>query len=84
MTGGEGGGEGGEEENCHMLITSPLNEGGRDKNKSGISLKLLVGFCINLIYKLVSDLSKLLTQSLQSCSLLFSLHVLVSYAYSYS
>ena len=29
------GGEGGEgEENCHMLITSPLNEGGRDKKTS--------------------------------------------------
>ena len=24
-------GEGEGEENCHMLITSPLNEGGRDK-----------------------------------------------------
>jgi hypothetical protein len=28
MTGEGGEGEG---ENCHMLITSPLNEGGRDK-----------------------------------------------------
>ena len=38
MTGEEGGegGEGGEgegEENCHMLIISPLNEGGRDKKR---------------------------------------------------
>ena len=31
MTGEGGEGEG--EENCHMLITSPLNEGGRDKKK---------------------------------------------------
>jgi hypothetical protein len=22
-----------EKKNCHMMITSPLNEGGRDKNK---------------------------------------------------
>jgi hypothetical protein len=38
-----GGGEGGGEENCHMLITSPLNEGGRDKKVvSAFKLKVSV------------------------------------------
>jgi hypothetical protein len=30
--GEEGEGEEGGEKNCHMLITSPLNKGGSDKN----------------------------------------------------
>ena len=38
MTGEGEGGEGGE--NCHMLITSPLNEGGRDKKKRKKVLEL--------------------------------------------
>jgi hypothetical protein len=31
------GGEEKEEKNCHMLITSPLNEGGRDKKQNSPS-----------------------------------------------
>jgi hypothetical protein len=29
-----------EKKNCHMLITSPLNEGGRDKNIKTHSMEL--------------------------------------------
>ena len=43
MTGGEGG-EGGEEENCHMLITSLLNEGAViKKTNTGENLMATLG-----------------------------------------
>ena len=39
------------EENCHVLITSPLNEGGRDKKTASLRL-----YALTIVYSVLSDI----------------------------